>query len=96
MQGLWRRAVLQALNEWIDRRRQIRRRWQADVRRLVAQDAAGPYYEAQRRAARARAQGDRGEFLLWAKAAAEIARIAPNAEIDISIVKRIVYEELRT
>jgi hypothetical protein len=88
--------VLQALNEWIGRRRQIRQRWQVDARRLVAEDTVGAYYEAQRRAARARAQGNRREFLHWAKAAAEIARIAPNAEMDISIVKRIVDEELRT
>jgi hypothetical protein len=88
--------VLQALNGWIDRRRQIRRRWQDDARRLVAQDTIGAYYEAQRRAARARAQGNKGEFAHWAKTAAEIARIAPNAEMYISVVRSIVDEELRT
>lgn len=88
--------MLQALNGWIDRRRQIRRRWQDDARRLVAQDTIGAYYEAQRRAARARAQGNKGEFAHWAKTAAEIARIAPHAEMDISVVRSMVDEELRT
>lgn len=87
--------MLHAFRDWIDRRREIRRRWQADARRLVVQDPAGAYYEAQRRAARARANGAGGEFLHWAKTAAEIARIAPTADMDISVVEKIVDEELR-
>jgi hypothetical protein len=87
--------VLQEVMAWIARRRDIRRRWQEDARRLVAQNEAGAYYEAQRRAARARAQGAGGEFLHWAKAAAEVARIAPNAEMDASVVRAIAERELR-
>ena len=87
--------MLHAVMAWIARRRDIRRRWQADARRLVAQDEAGAYYEAQRRAAHARAKGAGGEFLHWAKTAAEVARIAPNAEMDASVVRAIVDQELR-
>lgn len=87
--------MLRAFNRWLNRRREIRRRWQTDARLLVAHDSAGAYYEAQRRAARARAQGARGDFLHWIKTAAEIARIAPNAEMDITVVKKIADDELQ-
>jgi hypothetical protein len=87
--------VLHAFKGWIDRRREIRRRWQVDARRLVVQDPTGAYYEAQRRAARARANGAGDEFLHWAKTAAEVARIAPTSEMDISVVEKIIDEELR-
>jgi hypothetical protein len=42
-----------AINRWIERRRTIRLRWQADARVLIAADEVNAYYEAQRRAARA-------------------------------------------
>jgi hypothetical protein len=45
------------------------------------------YYEAQRRAARARASHDGVDFLHWAKVAAEVARISPT------VVRGIVDEE---
>lgn len=80
---------------WLKRRREIRRRWQVDARRLVQFEEAGAYYEAQRRAARARARADRAEFLHWAKVAAEIARIEPGVEMDIEVVKALVDQELR-
>jgi hypothetical protein len=51
--------------------------------------------EAQRRAARARARGDKADFYHWAKVAAEIARISPQAEMDIQMVTAIVAEEER-
>ncbi|OYU86396.1 MAG: hypothetical protein CFE29_28570 [Bradyrhizobiaceae bacterium PARB1] len=87
--------MLRAFNRWLNRRREIRRRWQTDARLLLTRDAPGAYYEAQRRAARARALGASGDFLHWAKTAAEIARIAPNAEMDITVIKKIADEELR-
>ncbi|MBN8957999.1 MAG: hypothetical protein J0H17_15720 [Rhizobiales bacterium] len=87
--------MLRAFYRWLNRRREIRRRWQTDARLLVAHDAPGAYYEAQRRAARSRAEGASGGFLQWAKTAAEIARIAPNAEMDITVVKKIADEELQ-
>jgi hypothetical protein len=36
-----------------------------------------------------------GDFLHWAKTAAEVARIAPHAEMDLAVVERIVDEESR-
>ena len=87
--------MLVAISRWIERRRSIRRRWQADAPALVAIDAANAYYEAQRRAARARIGGDRAEFYHWAKVAAEVARIAPLAEMDIDIVRAVVRDEER-
>ena len=82
--------MLAVIGGWIERRRAIRRRWQADARALVATDEANAYYEAQRRAARARVRGDRAEFYHWAKVAAEVARIAPWAQMDIEIVRTAV------
>ena len=73
----------------------IRRRWQAEARALVASDEVNAYYEAQRRAARARLRDDRAEFHHWAKVAAEVARIAPLAEMDIEVVRAIVRDEER-
>lgn len=75
----------------MERRRSIRRRWQADARALVAVDTVNAYYEAQRRATRARLR----EFYHWAKVAAEVARIAPLAEMDIDVVRAVVREEER-
>lgn len=84
-----------AIARWIDRRRAIRRRWQADARALIEIDEVNAYYDAQRRAARARRRGDRAEFYHWAKVAAEIARIAPLAEMDIDVLRAVVDEEER-
>lgn len=80
---------------WIERRRAMRRRWQADARKLVQHDEPNAYYMAQRQAARARAARDQAEFLHWAKVAAEVARISSVAEMDQSVVKAIVEDELR-
>jgi hypothetical protein len=87
--------MLSALRRWLRRRQEIRRRWQADARVLVEQDEVGAYYEAQRRAARARTSGQAGEFLHWAKVAAEVARISPRAEMDFATVQAVVDAETR-
>lgn len=83
-----------ALSRWIERRANIRRRWQADARRLVADDERTAYYEAQRCAARARAEGDTKAYLHWAKVAAEIARISSVASMDIEIVRNVIDAEV--
>lgn len=83
------------IRRWLEHRRAIRRRWQADARRLAAAEEANACYEAQRRAARARVRGEKAEFYHWAKVAAEIARISPRAEMDIEKVTAIVAEEER-
>jgi hypothetical protein len=46
--------MLSKIRRWVEHRRTIRRRWQADARALVAADEVNAYYEAQRRATRAR------------------------------------------
>ena len=87
--------MLDILKSWLDRRRAIRGRWQAHARRLVREDEQGAYYEAQRLAARARAEGRGSEFANWAKVAAEVARISPHVEMDLATVQAIVDAELR-
>lgn len=62
---------------------------------LSVSDAQTAYYGAQRLAARSRAGGDVSEFLHWTKVAAEVARIAPAAEMDIAVVQAIVDDEMR-
>ncbi|RUV50028.1 MULTISPECIES: hypothetical protein [unclassified Mesorhizobium] len=84
-----------ALRRWAEQRRAIRRRWQADARALVIADEVNAYYEAQRRAARARVRGDRAEFFHWAKVAAEVARLTPRAEMDVDVVRAIAGGEER-
>ncbi|MCF6110425.1 hypothetical protein [Mesorhizobium muleiense] len=84
--------MFSAIRRWVEHRRAIRRRWHADARRLIFEEV-NAYYEAQRRATRARLQGDAGEFYHWAKVAAEIARIAPQAAMDIDALRAIVAEE---
>lgn len=81
------------LRQWIEHRRAIRRRWQEDARRLAAADPVNAYYEAQRRAARSRAQNNAGEYWHWANVASEIARIEPRAEMDFEVVKAIADQE---
>ncbi|MER8605657.1 hypothetical protein NKH48_18195 [Mesorhizobium sp. M1233] len=85
--------MLTAIRRWVERRRTIRQRWQADARALVAADEVNAYYDAQRRAARARVRGDGQEFFHWAKVAAEVARLTPRAAMDIEIVRAIAAEE---
>ncbi|MHA7883843.1 hypothetical protein [Nitratireductor rhodophyticola] len=46
-------------------------------------------------ATRARVRGNRAEFYHWAMVAAEIARISPQAEMDIEMVTAVVAEEER-
>ncbi|CRK76703.1 hypothetical protein NIG5292_02768 [Nereida ignava] len=87
--------MLKSIGRWMERRRAIRRRWQSDARALVGADEVNAYYEAQRRAARARVRGDRAAFYHWAKVAAEVARIAPFAEMDIDVLQALVAEEER-
>lgn len=87
--------MLATIGRWMERRRAVRRRWQADARTLVAADEVNAYYEAQRRATRARVGGDRAEFYHWAKMAAEVARIAPLAEMDIDVLQALVADEER-
>lgn len=69
--------MIAALRLWVEQRRAIRRRSQADARALVTADEVNAYYEAQRRATQARVRGDRAEFFHWAKVAAEVARLTP-------------------
>jgi hypothetical protein len=87
--------VLSKIRQWLEHRQVIRRRWQADARALVAADEVNAYCEAQRRATRARVRADRAAFYHWAKVAAEVARIAPLAEMDIDVVRAVVSEEER-
>ncbi|SMF26109.1 MULTISPECIES: hypothetical protein [Rhizobiaceae] len=81
------------LRQWIEHRRVIRRRWQEDARRLAVADPVNAYYEAQRRAARSRAQGHASEYWHWAKVASEVARIEPRAAMDFEVVKAIADHE---
>ncbi|KRA65268.1 hypothetical protein [Rhizobium sp. Root651] len=81
------------LRQWIEHRRAVRRRWQEDARRLAGADPINAYYEAQRRAARSRAQGNAGEYWHWATVASEVARIEPRAEMDFEVVKAIADQE---
>lgn len=45
------------LTGWLERRRTPRRAWRTDARELIERDETNAYYDAQRLAARARAQG---------------------------------------
>jgi hypothetical protein len=65
------------------------------ARRLILAEEVNAYYEAQRRATRARLKSETGEFYHWAKVAAEVARIAPQAAMDVDVVREIVTEEER-
>lgn len=85
--------MFSAVFRWLDHRQAIRRRWQADARSLIADDEPGAYYVAQRRAARSRIQGDHAGFWHWAKVASEVARLSPTAEMDRTVLQRIVDSE---
>ncbi|PWJ72840.1 hypothetical protein C7441_13019 [Pseudaminobacter salicylatoxidans] len=84
-----------AFARWVDDRRALRRRWQDDACRLLVAEELGAYYEAQRRATRARVRGEKAEFYHWAKVAAEVARISPQVEMNIVTLREIVSEEKR-
>jgi hypothetical protein len=85
--------MFRAVADWIEERRRIRRRWQKDAREMIEIHDRRAYYEAQRLAARNRAQGNRSAFWHWAKVASEIARLSPVAEMDMTIVQAIADEE---
>lgn len=80
---------------WIEKRRQIRRHWQQDAHALIEQYGHEAYYEAQRLAARSRAQADRPRFWHWAKVASEVARLSPVVQMDMKVVQAIADEEMR-
>ena len=80
---------------WIEKRRQIRRHWQQDAHALIEQYGHEAYYEAQRLAARSRAQADRPGFWHWAKVASEVARLSPVVQMDMKVVQAIADEEMR-
>lgn len=83
------------ISRWIGYRRELRRRWQEDARRLLLAEEANAYYEAQRRATRSRVRHDRPGFYHWAKVAAEVARLSPEVEMNIATLRAIVSEEER-
>ncbi len=87
-------AMIGPIRNWLEKRRALRRRWQADALLLAKDQPRTSYYEAQRRAASARARGDADGFWHWANVAAEVARICPDADMDLETVKRIVDGEL--
>lgn len=82
-----------AFFRWLERRRDIRRRWQVDACRLIVKDEPHAYYSAQRRAARSRIEGDRAGFWHWAKVASEVARLSTIAEMDRTVPQHIVDDE---
>ncbi|MGB3390346.1 MAG: hypothetical protein WBA88_20460 [Pseudaminobacter sp.] len=81
------------ITRWIAYRHYLRRRWREDARRLLVAEELGAYYEAQRRATRARVRGEKAEFYHWAKVAAEVARLSPEVEMNIVTLRAIVSEE---
>lgn len=78
---------------WIEKRREIRRRWKMEACLLIELFGPEAYYEAQRRAARARFGGDRDGYWHWSKTASEVARLSPDAEMEFVVVEKIVHEE---
>src|SRR5690606_28709932 len=90
-----RERMLMTIRSWLDRRYALRHRWQEDARQLLSTEETRAYYEAQRRATRYRVGGDRAEFYHWAKVAAEIARLSPQVEMDLTTLRAIVADEER-
>lgn len=80
---------------WIEYRRALRRRWKDDAHRLLEAEETNAYYEAQRRATRSRMRADKTEYWHWAKVAAEVARLSPEVEMDLTTLRAIVAEEER-
>lgn len=87
--------MLGRLRYWVEYRRELRKRWQADAKRLLAAEETNAYYEAQRRATRARVGRNRSEFYRWAKVAAEVVRLSPQVNMNLAVLKHIVDEEER-
>jgi len=87
--------MFRRLAAWIEKRRQIRQRWQQDARAMIVKHGHHAYYEAQRLAARCRAQGNGSEFWHWAKVASEVTRLSPDAEMNMKVVQAIADEEMR-
>lgn len=87
--------MIRILSDWLTARRQIRQRWQQDACALIERYGRDAYYEAQRLAARSRAQADRSGFWHWAKAASEVARLSPVVQMDMKVVQAIADEEMR-
>lgn len=85
--------MIKFLRQWIEHRRAIRHRLQEDAKWLAAVDPVNAYYEAQRRAAGSRAQGNVGDSWHWAKVASEVARIEPRAAMDFEVVRAIADQE---
>lgn len=85
--------MLEAIKIWMRRHHDRRRRWREDVLSLLNAKGNIAYYEAQRWATRSRLAGDRGEFFHWAKVAAEVARLSPEVEMDIAVLRFVVAEE---
>lgn len=77
--------MLHSIARWLHRGRERRRRWKVDAAELMTAHCHVAYDEAQRRVAQARVLAD-GQFLHWAKVAAEIARIDPEAEMDVQVL----------
>ena len=65
------------------------------ARAMIVKHGHHAYYEAQRLAARCRAQGNGSEFWHWAKVASEVTRLSPDAEMDMKVVQAIADEEMR-
>ncbi|MCO5146098.1 MAG: hypothetical protein M9895_07950 [Aquamicrobium sp.] len=86
--------MLRVLTDWIEKRREIRRRWQRDAHAVLQSHGHHAYYEAQRRAARCRTLHDRRGFWHWAKVAAEVARLSPDVEMDLKTVQEIADREV--
>ena len=68
---------------FFDKWRASRALWKADARRLIAIEKRTAFHAAQVEIARARHRGDRSEAWHWAKVAAEVARICPEADLDV-------------
>jgi hypothetical protein len=86
--------MIEKLRDWIKKRQQLRALWRADAELLLRRDERNAYYDAQRLAARCRANKNSDGFSHWAKVAAEVARRSAVTEMDICVVAAIVDEEL--
>lgn len=82
-------VMLSALFRWLQRRRDIWRRWQVGARRLIDGEGASCLLF---RGTQPKA-GDRVGFWHWAKVASESQGSPPFAEIDRAVLQRIVDEE---
>ncbi len=71
------------LRGYVKRWRLRRIRCKADAQRLIAIDKRSSFQLAQVEIAKARIAGDKAESWHWTKVAAEIARICPEADLDV-------------